>query len=90
MNAMEQTFCQCCGMPMGDADELYGTNADGSKNEEYCKYCFEKGEFTFKGTMEELIDICVPNMVASTPDMGEEEARKGMREWFPTLKRWKQ
>ena len=41
MNEMNQKFCQCCGMPMGDTDELYGTNADGSKNEEYCKYCFE-------------------------------------------------
>ena len=40
MNEMSQKFCQCCGMPMGDTDELYGTNADGSKNEEYCKYCY--------------------------------------------------
>ena len=31
MNEMNQKFCQCCGMPMGDTDELYGTNADGSK-----------------------------------------------------------
>ena len=88
MNLMEQKFCQSCGMPMGDGEELYGTNADGSKNEEYCKYCFEKGEFTFKGTMEELIEVCVPNMAAANPGMTKEEARKGMREWFPTLKRW--
>ncbi len=33
MNEMNQKFCQCCGMPMGDTDELYGTNGDGSKNE---------------------------------------------------------
>ena len=31
MNEMNQKFCQCCGMPMGETDELYGTNADGSK-----------------------------------------------------------
>ncbi len=42
MKEMNQRFCQCCGMPMGDTDELYGTNADGTKNDEYCKYCFEK------------------------------------------------
>lgn len=89
MNEMNQRFCQSCGMPMGGTDELYGTNADGSKNEEYCKYCFEKGEFTFNGTMEEEIEICIPHMVAANPDMSEEEARKRMLEWFPTLKRWK-
>ena len=43
MNEMNQSFCQCCGMPMGDTDQLLGTNTDGSKNEEYCKYCFEIG-----------------------------------------------
>lgn len=76
-------------MPMGDSDELYGTNADGSKNSEYCKYCFENGEFTFNGTMEEMVEICIPPMVAANPNMNEEEARKIMIEWFPTLKRWK-
>lgn len=89
MNDMKQKFCQCCGMLMGDSNELYGTNADGSKNEEYCKYCFENGEFTFKGTMEEMIEICIPHMVDANPNMNKEEARKIMLEWFPTLKRWK-
>jgi hypothetical protein len=89
MKEMNQKFCQCCGLPMGNRDELYGTNVDGSKNEEYCKYCFENGEVTFKGTMEEMIEVCVPNMVAANPNMKEEEARKIMFEWFPTLKYWK-
>ena len=72
-----------------DTDELYGTNADGSKNEEYCKYCFENGAFTFDGTMEEMIEVCVPHMAEANPGMSAEEARKAMLEWFPTLKRWK-
>ena len=76
MNEMNQKFCQCCGMPMGENNELY------------CKYCFEKGKFTFQGTMEEMIEICVPPMVAANPNMSEEEARKIMLEWFPALKRW--
>ena len=76
-------------MPMGNTDELYGTNADGSKNEEYCAYCFEKGEFTFNGTMEEMVEVCVPHMTNANPDMSREEARKIMLEWFPALKRWK-
>ena len=31
MNETTQKFCQSCGMPMGDTEDLYGTNADGSK-----------------------------------------------------------
>ncbi|HPD44584.1 MAG TPA: zinc ribbon domain-containing protein [Candidatus Woesebacteria bacterium] len=26
--------------------ENFGTNADGSKSEEYCQYCFQSGKFT--------------------------------------------
>ena len=61
---MEQNgmkFCQSCGMPMGE-EALYGTNADGSKNGDYCRYCFEKGAFTFDGGMEEMVEFCVPKM----------------------------
>ncbi|MBU4293030.1 MAG: zinc ribbon domain-containing protein [Actinobacteria bacterium] len=32
-------FCQSCSMPMMKPED-FGTNADGSKNEEYCTYCF--------------------------------------------------
>lgn len=76
-------------MPMGDTEELWGTNADGSKNGEYCRYCFAEGAFLFQGTMEEMIEVCIPHMLAAHPEMKEEDARKGMSEWFPTLKRWK-
>ena len=87
---MDTKYCQCCGMPMGEGTELYGTNADGSVNEDYCKYCFEKGEFTFKGTMEEMIEICVPHVVEANKDMNEDSARKMMMEFLLTLKRWKE
>jgi hypothetical protein len=74
---------------MGETDEMYGTNADGRKNEEYCKYCFEKGAFTQDCTMSEMIEICVPHMAAANSGMSEEEARNMMNEYLPTLKRWK-
>ncbi len=86
---MNDNFCQSCGMPMGNTDELYGTNLDGSKSEDYCKYCFENGEFSFQGTMEEMLDICIPHVLENNDDMNEESARKMMLEWFPRLKRWK-
>lgn len=86
---MNQNFCQSCGMPMGNDDKLYGTNSDGSLNKDYCIYCFKEGHFTFNGTMEEMIEICIPHMVKANSDISEEKARQIMREWFPTLKRWK-
>ena len=49
---MEERYCQSCGMPMGQGDGLYGTEADGGKSADYCKYCYDKGAFTFHGTMD--------------------------------------
>ena len=37
-------FCNSCGRPMGRND--YGSNEDGSPNMDYCKDCFQNGEFT--------------------------------------------
>lgn len=86
---MEERYCQSCGMPMGDTDEMYGTNLDGSKNEDYCKYCYDKGAFTSECTMDEMIDFCVKPMVDANTEMSEEQARSMMQGFFPTLKRWK-
>ncbi len=36
-------FCQSCGMPL--TEDVLGTNADGSKNEDYCMYCYKDGKF---------------------------------------------
>lgn len=85
---MEERYCQSCGMPMGPTDELYGTNKDGSKSEDYCQYCYDKGTFTFNGSMDEMIEICVPHMIREG-SMDEQTARSMMQQFFPTLKRWK-
>ena len=85
---MSEKFCGCCGMPMGTTDEMYGSNADGSKSQDYCKYCFENGAFTSDCTMDEMIEFCIPHMVAANPAMAEDEARTMMKSFFPTLKRW--
>ncbi len=52
----EQRFCQSCGMPL--TEEVLGTNADGSKNEDYCMYCYKDGKFLQDCTMEEMIEHC--------------------------------
>jgi hypothetical protein len=85
----EMAFCQCCAMPLDESGEFEGTEADGSKNEEYCIYCYKDGAFTAPdATMEEMIEICVPHMVANG-GMAEDEARSMMQNFFPELKRWK-
>ena len=43
-------------MPL--TQELRGTNADGTKNEEYCIYCYKDGKFLQDCTMDEMIEHC--------------------------------
>ena len=85
---MEERYCQSCGMPMGETNEYYGTEADGTKSRDYCSYCYDKGAFTADCTMEEMIEFCVKTTVENVPGMTEEGARAMMREHFPLLKRW--
>lgn len=88
---MEQKFCQSCGMPLND--ENRGTNADGSKNDDYCMYCYQNGKFTNDCTMDEMIEFCaqfVDEVNKNMPKpMTKEEYKDMMRQYFPLLKRWK-
>ena len=55
-------FCQSCGMPMKKDPNYGGLNKDGTKSADYCSYCYENGEFTFKGTAKEMQAFCVRKM----------------------------
>jgi len=35
-----------------------GTNTDGIKSEIYCSYCYENGDFLFKGDVKEFQEHC--------------------------------
>lgn len=88
---MSAEICQSCGMKMQSSD--LGKNADGSTNHEYCKYCFPDGKFSRDLTMDEMIEsnlkfLDIFNKEAGT-SMTPDQARAGMREAFPGLKRWK-
>lgn len=89
---METKICQSCGMPLNEP-ELTGTNADGSKNEDYCCYCFANGAFTTDCTMDEMIGTCAGFVDEFNKDSEikytKEEAITTMKQFFPTLKRWK-
>ncbi len=56
-------FCQSCGIPMKKDPQGGGTNADGSKNEKYCSFCYQNGDFTFHGTVGEFQDFCKDQMI---------------------------
>lgn len=88
MEKNEMIICQSCSMPM-DTHEVYGTNSDGSKNEEYCHYCYKDGAFTKEETMGEMIESCIPFVSKGEPWPDEDTARKAMQEIFPQLKRWR-
>ena len=85
MDNNEMKFCQSCGMPL--TDDLRGTNADGSKSDDYCVYCYKDGAFTGNFTMEEMVENCIPHMSLAAQD--PEGCRAYMRALLPTLERWK-
>ena len=80
-----QMVCQCCGMPL-EEDGMMGHNSDGSLNEDYCKWCYADGTYTYSD-MDDLIDVCVKHMV--NENFTEEQARAYMKELLPKLDYWK-
>jgi hypothetical protein len=86
MNA--ERYCQSCGMPL-PTEELLGTHRDGSRNQDYCVYCFKDGDFTAVCNMEEMVKQCVPFAIEAGAYSDPETARAAMLKFFPTLKRWR-
>ena len=87
----EMKFCQSCGMPL--TEDVLGTNADGSKNEDYCMYCYKDGKFLQDCTMEEMIELCAQFVNAVNEGLEKpitkEEYIGMMKSYFPQLKRWR-
>ena len=85
-------FCQGCGMPLTSAADC-GTNADGSTNFDYCKFCYSDGRFQQDCTMNEMIEHClqfVDEVNKNMPKpMTKDEYRQMMQNFFPMLRRWR-
>lgn len=85
-------FCQSCGMPMAD-ESVFGTERDGSKNSDYCVYCYRDGGFLQNCTMDEMIEHCagfIDEVNRGLPaPITREEYIGQMKMYFPTLKRWR-
>lgn len=86
---MENTkFCQSCGDVPLTEDKFYGKNADGSKNEDYCCYCFPSGSFNKPDeTLEEMVESMVPDYAGTEKYPDAESARKMLFERIRNLKR---
>ena len=80
-------FCNSCGRPIVRED--YGTNKDGSPNDEYCIDCFENGEFTEPDiTLNEMILRKTKEMMEKNPRLPETQATGITAFFIPGLKRW--
>ena len=84
LGSPRKLICQCCGMPL--EDEIIGKNADGSLNEDYCKWCYADGTYIYTD-MDDLIDVCVKNMTGK--DFSESQARAYLKQALPELDYWK-
>lgn len=85
LGSPRKLICQCCGMPLDDS--LIGRNRDGSLNEDYCKWCYADGAFTYSNA-DDLIEVCVKHMASE--QFPVDAAREYMKNLLPTLGYWKE
>ena len=84
LGSPRQLICQCCGMPLEDAN--ISKEIDGIFNEEYCKWCYADGEYTYD-KMDDLIDFCAEHM--ANEEFSSEQVRAYMKDMLPKLNYWK-
>lgn len=85
LGSPRKLICQCCGMPLDD-DAIISHDHNGTFNEDYCKWCYADGTYTYSD-MDDLVEVCVKNMASE--DFTEAQVRSYMKELLPTLDYWK-
>ena len=81
-------FCQSCSMPM-EKPEDFGMDECGFRTNNYCHYCYQKGEFTHPDiTLGQMTEIVVKNMVEKM-QIPEDHARQITQSFLPKLVRWR-
>ena len=86
LGSPRQLFCQCCGMPLSE-DSMLSKENDGQFNEDYCKWCYSEGTFTYK-TKDSLLDYLVTHM-PNPENQNERERRKVFDYHLSQLKHWR-
>ena len=84
LGAPRKLICQCCGMPLDDS--IISHEADGTLNEDYCKWCYADGAFAYADKAS-LLDFLVAHM--PNPDGAADEVRRAQFDgYLSTLKHW--
>ena len=83
----QEPSCQCCGTPFSVPNMDKGTDADGTENPNYCKWCYDEGEFA-SATMDDVIETSAPYLMQAT-GVSLDEAVSFMGALLPSLERWK-
>ena len=83
----QEPSCQCCGTPFSVPNMDKGTDADGTENPNYCKWCYDGGEFA-NATMDDVIEKSAPYLMQAT-GVSLDEAVSFMGALLPSLARWK-
>jgi len=64
--------------------------ADGSKSERYCAYCYKDGEFIQPdATLEQMIDISAKGWSSQDPSVTYDQAKAQLGNFLPHLERWR-
>ena len=87
LGAPRQLICQCCGMPLSE-DEMISREPDGSFNEDYCKWCYIGGSFTYD-SKDKLLDFVLTH-IPDPSGMPEAERRAQYDAYLSQLKHWKE
>jgi len=69
--------------------EDYGSNEDGTSNEDYCMDCFKEGKFIEPDlSLDDMIIKCSKKILDKNPRLQEEQATGIVMGFIPGLKRW--
>ena len=85
LDSPRQLVCQCCGMPLEDAN--ISREPDGTFNEEYCKWCYADGKFVYT-SLAELVDFLEHHM--SREAWPPAQVRAYLQAHLPKLNHWTQ
>ncbi len=86
LGSPRQLICQCCGMPLTE-DDMVSREPDGVFNDDYCKWCYADGNYTYT-TKDSLLDFLLGHM--PNPDNTPDETRRTQYDsYLSQLNHWK-
>ena len=87
LGSPRQLICQCCGMPLNE-DGMLSREPDESFNEDYCKWCYADGKFTYD-SKDGLMDYLIAHM-PNPENLPETERRTQYDQYLSQLEHWKE